>query len=296
MTGYEALRRRAAWIDLSNRGKIRATGEDRARLLHALSTNDIQNLAPGETAYAFFLNEKGRIIADAYISNLGDALWLDTEPEIKDTLIQHLDRYIIADDVTLEDQTDLFACIAIEGPQAPELAPKAGLQTNATTTGQPAVRVFLPVAAKPDYLARLTELAIPQATSEEARAVRVENGFPRYGEDISDKHLVQETQVGHAVHSNKGCYLGQEIVERVRSRGQVHRLLASLRISGGDPPAPGTKLVSNNAEIGEITSAAYSPALGEIVALGYLRREALDAASPVTIAGTDVAVRPRLQA
>jgi folate-binding protein YgfZ len=288
MTGYQALRQRAAWIDLSDRGKIRVTGEDRARLLHALSTNDIQNLAPGQTVYAFFLNEKGRIIADAYISNLGDALWLDTEPELKDALTGHLDRYIIADDVTLEDQSDSFACIGIEGPQAPELAPKAGLQTNASATGQPALRAFLPAAEKAGYLARLAERDIPPATIDEARIVRLENGFPRYGDDISDKHLVQETQIRHAVHPNKGCYLGQEIVERIRSRATVHRTLRQFELHG-ELPQSGAALHAEGDDkpIGEITSASHYalPGFTRTLALGFVRIEVLERKASITYAG-----------
>src|ERR1700722_17400676 len=102
MTGYEALRADAAWIDLSKRGKIRVTGEDRARLLHGMCTNHVQGLMPGEGLYAFFLTAQGKIIADACIYHLGDSLLLDTEPETTLKLIGHLDKFIIADDVTLE--------------------------------------------------------------------------------------------------------------------------------------------------------------------------------------------------
>ena len=116
MTGYEALRGSAAWIDLSARGKIRVTGEDRARLLHAMSTNHVAGLQPGEGLYAFFLTAQGRIVADANVYNLGEAILLDTEPETADKLREHLDKYIIADDVTLEDETAQWAEIGIEGP------------------------------------------------------------------------------------------------------------------------------------------------------------------------------------
>ena len=116
--GYTALRERAAWLDLSGRGKIRATGEDRARLLHAMTTNQVETLQPGEGCYAFFLSAQGRILADANLLCFEDHFLLDTEPETRTKVYEHLDRYIIADDVTLEDQTDRIATIAIEGPKA----------------------------------------------------------------------------------------------------------------------------------------------------------------------------------
>ena len=118
MTGYQGLREQAAWIDLSTRGKIRLEGEDRARLLHAMTTNDVQNLKPDHGCYAFFLNAQGRILGDVNIFGFEDSTLLDTEPETRAKLYEHLDRYIIADDVTLRDETDHLATISIEGPQA----------------------------------------------------------------------------------------------------------------------------------------------------------------------------------
>lgn len=300
MTGYEALRTRAAWIDLSSRGRVRVSGEDRARLLHAMSTNHVAGLQPNEGLYTFFLTSQGRIIADAVLYNLGESMLLDTEPETADKLHEHLDKYIIADDVTLDDETTRWAVIAIEGPESLAVAEKLGIpvpqkQYSLTTwsdgyvarlasTGPEGLRLFLPAAQKQALIA---SLQIPEATAPEARTVRLENGLPRFGEDISERYLVQETQQLHAVHFNKGCYLGQEIVERVRSRGQVHRLLTPIYVKTTIAPAPGTKLSAEGKDLAEITSAAYSPARNEVVALGYVRAEALQSKPQLTLPGTD---------
>jgi aminomethyltransferase len=131
---------------------------------------------------------------------------------------------------------------------------------------------------------RLNSFRNFQASPEDARIVRIENGIPRYGEDISERYLVQETQALQAVHFNKGCYLGQEIVERVRSRGQVHRFLSSIRLQSSNVPEPGSKLVANGAPAGEITSAAFSPALGQTVALAYLRADVLQSRHEMSLA------------
>jgi folate-binding protein YgfZ len=303
MTGYQALRSKAAWFDLSNRGKIRALGEDNARLLHAMSTNDVKNLAEGRGLYTFFLNEKGRILSDAYVYRFADdSLFLDTEPETAALLRDHLDRYIIADDVTLEDETATLAVVALEGPTSFEAAAALGLPIPAdafgtalwqggfvarvSATGTPALRIFLPVAEIVSLTSRLQLAGIPQAHAEEMRVVRLENGMPRFGEDISSRYLAQETQIAHAVHSNKGCYLGQEIVERVRAQGQVHRLLAPVHIAGTQVPEPGSKLLADGNAVAEITSAAYSEALGEVVALAYVRREALQTKPTLVVAGS----------
>src|SRR5580692_6386026 len=113
-SGYDALRTAAAWLDLSARGRIYATGGDRARLLHAMTTNHVQNLTPGAGCYAFFLNAQGRILADANILCFDDYLLLDVEPESRAFLMGHLDKYIIADDVTLEDMTEATFALGIE--------------------------------------------------------------------------------------------------------------------------------------------------------------------------------------
>lgn len=289
MNSYEALRSHAAWIDLSARGKIKATGEDRARLLHAMSTNDVNRLASGRGLYVFFLTAQGRIIGDANIYNLGESLWLDTEPETREKLFAHLDKYIIADDVVLDDETEHWAAIGIEGPRSLELCSdlggelpanefdvkpwREGFAVNVTGAGVTGIRIFVPLSHRASLLARLAELGIPQASDNDVKMVRLENGKARYGEDISERYLVQETQRLSAVSFNKGCYLGQEIVERVRSRGQVHRLLTPVHIRTTEPPPAGTKLRNSDKEAGEITSAAFSPALGEVVALAYLRTE-----------------------
>ncbi|MGA8026774.1 MAG: glycine cleavage T C-terminal barrel domain-containing protein [Bryobacteraceae bacterium] len=303
MTGYEALRADVAWMDVSSRGKIRVTGEDRARLLHAMSTNDIKNLPAGEGVYAFFLTDKGRILADACIYNCGDSLLLDTEPETSGKLRDHLDRYLIADDAVLEDETKRWAAIGIEGPKSLEraaalgifvpekkysvLSMESGFVVRVANDGPEGFRVFIDAAEKDTIVQRLESYGIPQATPEECRIVRLETGIPRYGEEITERYLVQETQATHAVHSNKGCFLGQEIVERVRSRGQVHRLLMPIRIQSTVPVAPGTKLSANGKDVAEIASSAYSPGLGEVVGLAYVRTEAAQEKPEMTVSGSE---------
>jgi aminomethyltransferase len=310
MNGYEGLRTAAAWIDLSARGKIRVTGEDRARLLHAMSTNHVQELAPGEGLYTFFLNDKGRILADAYVYNLGESLLLDTEPETAASLAAHLDKYIIADDAVIDDETGRWMAVGLEGPASAEAAvglgigPPAkacalvewggGFVVRVAETGMPGVRIFIPMDERHTLAARLTAAGIPNATSEEARVVRLENGKPRYGEDISDRYLTQETQQVHAMHFNKGCYLGQEIVERVRSRGQVHRHLTAIEIESATAPTPGTKLVADSNAVAEITSAVYSPALGKTVGLAYVRTEAIEKRLPMMVEGSNPPIIAKL--
>ncbi len=243
-----------AMIDLTERGRIRVTGEDRKRLIHAMTTNHVEQMQPGSVLYAFFLNAQGRVLADVIVYCLEDHLLLSVEPEVRGKVFAHLDKFIIADDVTLEDVTESTGEYSIEG---------AGVEGDiaVTETGLPGRRFVVERGQVP-----------PGAISKEAaRVMRLENGRPRYGEDITEAHIAQETGQMRAVHFSKGCYLGQEIVERVRSRGHVNRKLAHLRIEGSTAPEAGEKVLAGEKEVGEITSAAYSPAWNAVAALGYLR-------------------------
>jgi len=282
----DGLRESAAWLDLSARGKIRMTGEDRARLLHAMTTQDVQALTPGQGCYAFFLNAQGRILGDVNIFCREDSFLLDTEPETRQKLYDHIDRYIIADDVTLLDVTGEMSTIAIEGPQAAAVLERLGaplpeadyatrswsgsIVARVSSTGARGYSIFMLPTKKAELIAALN---IPEATPEEARTVRIEHGKPRYGEEITERYLVQETAQLNAVSFSKGCYLGQEIVERVRSRAQIHRVLRRLTIDATEPPPAGTKLKSGDADSAEIASAIYSPALGKVAALAYVRTQ-----------------------
>lgn len=296
--GYRALRESAAFIDLGARGKIRATGEDRARLLHAMTTNHIEQLQPGQGCYAFFLNAQGRILGDANLLCFEDSLLLDTEPETRVKLFEHLDRYIIADDVTIEDETATLATISIEGPASVDALRRMGapipdapyawrpwehrIVARISSTGSDGFFIFLPSVEAAEFL---SDSSIPRATAEDSRIVRIENGHPRYGDEITDRNLVQETGQLHAVHFSKGCYLGQEIVERVRSRAQIHRILRRLEIDTVTPPAPGTKT-----DAVEIASSAFSPALQKTVAMAYVRMESADPGTELTVNGARAVV------
>lgn len=291
--GYKAFRESAALLDLSGRGKLRASGEDRARLLHAMTTNHIQEMQPGQGRYVFFLNAQGRIQCDANMLAMADHFLIDTEPETHEKLYKHLDSYIIADDVVLEDLTAATATLSIEGPHAERIlsaigAPVPGepmasvawsakLAARLNSTGMPGYFLMVPAEEKDALIGELVKAGAVPADSDDARIVRIENGKPRYGEDILETVIPQETQVMYSVHFNKGCYLGQEIVERVRSRGRLNRMLVSLDIETQTPPPADTKVTVDEKEAGRITSAVFSPNRGKVVAFAYLRAERVEA-------------------
>lgn len=277
-----ALRESAAWLDLGDRGRIFVSGRDRVRLLHNITTNHVKQLTPGRGSYAFILTPQGRIQADLNMLALEDRFLLDVEPESRERVQELIRKYVIADDVKLEDASESLTSIGVEGPRAAEALAAAGAPVpeaayahaawddirvaRISLTGQPGFRVFLPGARKEEVI---TRLGLPAASREEAAVLRIENGVPRYPDDLADA-LPQETRQLHGVNFQKGCYLGQEIVERIRARGHVNRELVKLVLNTA--PAPGAKLIAaDGQEAGLITSAAYSPVLGKTVALGYAR-------------------------
>jgi tRNA-modifying protein YgfZ len=284
--GLEALSTSAALLDLSHRGRIRVTGEDRARLLHAMTTNHVQQMKTGDGIYVFFLNAQGRILADAYVLCFEDHFLLDTEPEARAIIQQHLESYIIADDATLEDVTAETFCFGVEGPRATELAASCGLSAPRhrfshvrwgdfsvaaiSQTGAQGVRIYGAIRSKEEAIATIEGAGVIAASPEDAETFRIENFVPKYGCEITEHTLPQETQQMHALHFQKGCYLGQEIVERIRSRGHVNRLLMGFRMGlQTTPPPPGTKLMLEGKAAGEVTSSTVSN--GSVFGLAYVR-------------------------
>jgi len=306
-----ALLHGAGIAPLDHTGWIRVTGSDRTRWLNGMATNSVQDLAPGTGAYNFFLNAQGRIQADGNIFVSEDELLIETNLQQVPTLIPYLDHYIIMDDVELVDITESRHGLTLIGPQAPSLLAKLGIasgsgkELESQTLSWNSSTVIV-IRAHGDIVPRF-ELWTANAEGsrklrqalEGAGAVpceqaaidwlRVLEGTPLYGTDIRDRDLPQETNQTRALHFNKGCYLGQEIVERIRSRGSVHRTFTTFRLEGSLPPS-GTALTAGEKQVGELTSAMSLPISNEDggslqLGLGYIRREALDRREPLHYLG-----------
>ncbi len=303
--GYTALRSGAALLDLSARGRIVARGRDRARLLHNLTSNEVKKMTPGAACYAFLLSPQGRIQADLYLLSFAEHFLLDVEPELREKAVAHIKRYIIADQVELEDVTVSTACLGVEGPAAAAALAQIGAPVpenyqhtawgdatvaGFTATGQPGARIYCAAGEAENIAAKLEAAGVKRASLEDARIVRIENGKPRYGDDIFEKTLPQESQQMHAVSFTKGCYLGQEIVERIRAQGHVNKKLVRLEIAGADVPAIGAKAQSNGADVGDITTAVYSPTLDKVAAMAYLRTQFTDPGAEVLVDGRQARV------
>ena len=306
-----ALLHNVGVYDLGWRRLIRCTGEDRMRWLNGMVTNFVGNLDENAGCYAFVLNAQGRIQGDIDIYRRHDSIWLETDASQVTALTAFLDHYIIMDDVTLESQPQ-WTALGVAGPRAAESIAEAGLPvpssplhvSETTWQGHPAVVIAAHSPLVPRFEIWMErDFVLPLRNALQAagslpcgvnaiESLRVLQGTPAYSVDITAKDLPQETNQMRALHFNKGCYLGQEIVERIHSRGNVHRTFTGFVLADGSP-TPGTSLLAEGKPVGEITSVAsvVLPGAGEkILALGNIRREALDRKSDL-VAG-ETAARP----
>ena len=293
---FQALLSGCGVYDLRGRAKIALTGGDRLRWLNGMISNNVRDLAAGHGVYGFLLNAQGRIQADLFAFNRGESLLVDMERGQRDKVWELFDHYIIADDVEMADISDQIAALGLTGPESRNVLKHAGipvpelghLQFVDVQWQQIAVTVLRAgeeakeswqVWIAPEHFDALWEALVKagaKATGSSAlNLFRISRGIPQFGQDIRDRDLPQETGQTRALNFTKGCYLGQEIVERIRSRGAVHRQFTAFAVEG-PLPDPGGKIQADGKDVGEITSSAILPlASGDrAAALGYLRREA----------------------
>jgi len=304
------LRNRAAFGTLDELAWIKVTGADRLRWLNGMVTNSVQSLAPGGGCYNYFLSAQGRIQGDATAFLADDAIVLETGASQRDALMQMLDRFIIMDEVELEAVADR-AGLVVAGPEAAAVLVSFGLSTDGL---QPlrlisqqwknapvdVIAAFGPVVARFEVWGNartIVELGdalrgegVPHADAKAWERLRILEGTPLYGVDIRDKDLPQETAQDRALHFSKGCYLGQEIVERIHSRGAVRRTFTGFLLQG-ESAAAGTQIFADMLDgkpVGEVTSVLEAGDTGQM-ALGYIRREALERGATLLHTGGTVA-------
>jgi folate-binding protein YgfZ len=308
-TETEALARSAAVHDLGWRRRIGVRGEDRFRWLSGMVTNTVRDLASNSGAWNFVLNAQGRILGDLTVWRESDDLEITLDAGQYDRLLAHLDHFIIMDDVELvplgQEPGAEETVLGLTGPEASQVLTRMGLPTlpepmTATrieyngldlsirrTWGTLAehYELWTPIAGITRLWRNLCTAGATPAGFAALDAFRIAEGIPTYGIDIAERDLPQETSQSRVLHFNKGCYLGQEIVERIRSRGNVHRHLHALELEG-PLPASGTEILLNGAPIGHITSAARLPLPGRsrIFALAMLKAEAETHSEPLTFA------------
>ena len=301
---HKALRKSAGVLDLSFRSRLCLTGADRVRFLHGQITNDVKKLRAGEGCYAALTTAKGRMQSDLNLFVLPDELLLDFEPGLTTTVAQRLEKYIVADDVQVVDVAPLYGLLSVQGPKAEAAIRALGLFAEIPGPSFASVKVsdatlgeiylmnhprlvvagfdlFVPSGA----LGEVADKLIAAAKAIGGRAcgwaafeiARIEAGIPRFGVDMDETNLPLECGIeAKAVSYHKGCYIGQEVINRIHSVGHVNRELRGLRLADDlkTLPVKGDKLFKDDKEVGHITSAIHSPTFKANIALGYVRREA----------------------
>ena len=289
-----------AIYDLGFRGKISITGNDRIRWLNGMVTNNVRDLAPGRGIYAFLLSPQGHILGDMYAYNRGDSVIVDTDRGQVEKILATFNHYIIMDDVELNNPSDQVTAIGVSGPKSRSALLAAGLQipelepvqlfdlscdcncgcvectiVRAEDPQLESYEIWLaPAHVKPLWDGLLAVGATPVGC-ETLETHRVLSGVPLYGTDIRERDLPQETGQARALSFSKGCYIGQEIVERIRSRGNVHRSFTGFVLRTAGSISRGSKVLVGEKEVGEVTSVTLLRQAGAdwTIALGYIRRE-----------------------
>lgn len=311
--GYQAARERAASIDRSERGRIVVSGADRASYLQGLLTNDVVALKAGEGCYSAYLTPQGRMIADLFVYELGDAILLTVPRPQTAAVLEKLDQLVFSEDVQLGDASDAFATTAIVGPEAarmvsgvtgileselaalPEHGNRRGqvdghaaVVTRVTDTGEPGYDVHVEAPGAGRLRELLDKAGVPPLPAETAEALRIEAGVPAFNRDLDEETIPLEAGIeSRAISFSKGCYVGQEVIIRVlhRGHGRVARKLVGLVCGGESAPAAGAVVSVDGRSIGQVTSSAISVGLKKPIALAFLHRDFLAPGTAVSIDG-----------
>ena len=297
---YRLLRENVGLVDKNYRAYLEFTGPDRVRYLNAILTNDIKGLKENRGTVSLFLNPQGHIQAEIETYAFAEMLFCVSYAMIRERLVPALDKYIIMDDVTLSDATEKYATMAVEGPAAPdavfaasgvELATMDQFESKEAKVGDISCRVvkklpggiaggeFVVGRERAEELWKVLEATVRRIGGgpvgyQALNSLRLETDVPWFGYDFGEKQIPHEAGLQNShISYTKGCYTGQEIVERVRSRGQVNRVRVSLRFDAGEEATKDTVLLADGKEIGYVTRSGFSPLLKTWIGMGYVRRE-----------------------
>jgi len=290
---HAALTQSGGILDLSYRGRLCVLGQDRAKFLHGQVTNNVNHLRTAEGCYAAIVSAKGRIQSDLHLYILENEILLEFEPGLADPVKERLEEYIIAEDAQILDVSEHYGLWSVQGPQSAEILKRLPLKliaaakphalvkiedaalgeiylANRARTGSGGYDIFVPSAAMAEFASQLAATETQLCGWSALEIARIEAGIPRFGIDMDETNLAPEALGASAISYAKGCYIGQEIIARVRTYGQAAKALRAIRLPDRLPTVPsrGDKLFLGDKEVGQITSVAGT------VALGYVRREA----------------------
>jgi folate-binding protein YgfZ len=287
---------------------LRVEGRDRRTWLHGMVTNDVRGLEDGQGTYAAVLNLQGHMLTDLHVFALPDALLLDLPPATVSAIQERLDGYLMMEQVEIEDAAGQFGHVSLQGPDAGALVaslgvdaaslPRLGIGTAAggglpwvarvDRAGEPGYDVWVRAEDLADLWDRLLgasrEAGGGPVGWEALNVLRVEAGLPWWGSELDERIVPFEARLeSSAISFHKGCYIGQEIIARIEARGRVNNLLVGLAYGEAEPPPPGTPLVAAGKSVGRTTSTVRSPARGETIGMGFVRREHAEPGTPLTL-------------
>ena len=264
---------RGIFLDLSGRTKLRVTGTDRFRFLNGQITNDLRKTTEKVAIEACVLNAKGKINAHIFVSALGECFSVDAEPELRETLRSRLERYVIADDVQIADVTDQFSLFHVLVEESP--TPEHGRIVSVRRFAEPGWDIW-GNAARHDAVSQQLSSTFGFVDSAAAEIMRIEQGIPRWGCELTEEITPIEANLEQrTIDYEKGCYIGQEVISRMKMSGQTNKRLCGLVSLADVPLQPGMKLAAPSAagrEVGWVTTATRSERIGKEIALGYVKR------------------------
>jgi glycine cleavage system T protein len=308
---YRAVRRAVGLADLSHRGKIRVTGDDRVKWLQSIISNDILPLQPGQGRYSSFLTHKGKMLGYFRVYMQPDAVWLEDVGEVGEATFQALRKFLLyGTKAKMENGAESWGLLLVSGPKACETVRAAfgvemsdlkpvsfvtaqigghtALVCRTEETGEDDIEILIPADAVVTAWERLMDAGavhgIKVVGSQARDALRMEAGLPKAGLDLNEEIVPPEANLEEKAFSlNKGCYPGQEVVARMDTYGSVRRHLVGLVLEGSTIPPRGARLFSGDRDVGWISSVTQSPQLGAPIAFGFPLRDFASPATALTI-------------
>ena len=295
---YGAVRKTVGILNLRSRGKVEVTGQDRTSFLHSMISNEVENIPDWSGRYGTFLTPRGRIISDFFYYRFPEGLILDIRSDLLVKTVEVLDRHIVMEEVFLKDVSAEWEHWSLQGPESGKLVEELFASSGPTTQygvedlqwgggvvrlvrkeelASPGFEVMVPPQLAPSLNQTILEqgkgLGLLPIGEDALNILRLEAGIPWYGVDMDENCYPMEARLDGAISLTKGCYVGQEVVAKATHIGGVGRLLMGLQIESDHVPAKDTPVLEDGgAQIGVVTSAAFSPRLGCPIAFAYLKR------------------------
>lgn len=296
MSEYSSVREGGAGlIDLSERGRIRVSGSEAIMFLNGLITNDMKTLGENRWMPAAFPTVQGRLIGAVRVARESKGFLIDTDAASHEAVLKTISRFTLAGDFHVSDVTTETAMLSVQGKRAGEVIERVFARSfsdvarngvvetewqgtsvtiiHATHTAEDGFDIVIDASQAPQLREALQEAGAQPVSAETFETLRIEAGIPRYGRDMDETNVVIETNLDDAVSYTKGCYVGQEIIVRIKHRGHVAKKLVGLEFDTDQPIETGATIKTDNQEIGRVTSVSFSPTLGKTIALGYVRYE-----------------------